>query len=154
MLRFDIDKLTYNDPEGRPSQSSAWGQTDVYTGNTLTGHDFPEGCTKRRSLRMLRTAIRRHDVVKNRVAGAGLLAGHPFAPDYFAGITGSTRAEGCCASCRMVLLALTKVCANLMSSPVLKLRSKRGKLLLEISTRSEWPRKNTLLVAQRSSVIS
>src|SRR6516225_9014381 len=64
--------------------------------------------------------------------------------DYLGGMTGSTRAEGCCASWRIVLLAVTKVCANRISSPVLRLRSKRVKLLLEISRRSEWPRRKTL----------
>ena len=37
------------------------------------------------------------------------------------------------------MVAGTKVCANLISSPVLRLRSKRGKLLLEISSRRVWP---------------
>ena len=34
--------------------------------------------------------------------------------------------------------------------PVLRLRSKRGKLLLEISRRNVWPFLKTLLVDQRS----
>src|SRR5580692_4085720 len=75
-------------------------------------------------------------------------------PNYFHGITGSISAEGCCTSWRIVLVAATEVRPNLISSPVLRLRSKRGKLLLEISRRSEWPRRKTLLVAHRSTEIS
>jgi len=44
---------------------------------------------------------------------------------------------------------LTEVAAD---SPVFRLRSKRGKLLLEISRRMRWPARKTLLVVQRSQI--
>src|SRR5205807_7053765 len=69
--------------------------------------------------------------------------------NYF-GITGSTSADGCCVSCKMLFVAETKCLANLISSPVPRLRSNRGKLPLAISRRSECPRRNTLLVPHRS----
>ena len=47
----------------------------------------------------------------------------------------------------MAVSHLAELAAN---SPVLRLRSKRGKLLLEISRRMRWPARKTLLVAQRS----
>src|ERR1043166_6553569 len=68
--------------------------------------------------------------------------------NYFDGMMGSTSVEGCCASCRIVLVAETKLWANFISSPVFRLRSKRGKLLLEISRRNVCPFRKTLLVAQ------
>ena len=46
-------------------------------------------------------------------------------------------------------------CSSVSSAngrPVLGLRSKRGKLLLEISMRIEWPARNTLLVTPASIV--
>ena len=48
-------------------------------------------------------------------------------------------------------MAETEVRAYLIGSPVFRLRSKRGKLLLEISRRNVWPFRKTLLVAQRST---
>src|SRR5450631_4525204 len=68
------------------------------------------------------------------------------------GTTGRTRAEGCAASCRMVLVALAHLAEVAAGSPVFRLRSKRGKLLLEISRRRRCPARKTLLVAQRSIV--
>jgi len=71
----------------------------------------------------------------------------------------STNAEGAAPTQRGLgvvenhIAAAHDVRANLISSPELRLRSKRGKLLLAISRRIEWPRRNTLLVAQRSIVI-
>jgi len=47
----------------------------------------------------------------------------------------------------MVLVAGSIFVDVAWSSPVLRLRSKRGKLLLEISRRSRWPARKTLLVA-------
>src|SRR5579862_210012 len=52
------------------------------------------------------------------------------------GKTGKTKAEGCLASCRMVLAAFTIRIPLLCSSPVFKFRSKRGKFELEISSRN------------------
>src|ERR1035438_9720648 len=45
----------------------------------------------------------------------------------------------------MVWLAFTRRVSPAMAPPVLGLRSKRGKLLLEISTRMRWPLRNALL---------
>src|SRR5882672_401870 len=78
---------------------------------------------------------------------SGAVGGSAFA-NYFGPMIGRTSAEGCCSSCRIVLCAATKLRADFISSPVLKFRSKRGKLLLEISNRREWPRRNRLLVPQ------
>src|ERR1700756_3665197 len=86
------------------------------------------------------------------VVGPGIDSRHLFS-NYFAGMTGSIRADGCWESCKMVLAAETKCRADLISSPVFRLRSNRGKLLLEISRRSECPRRNTLLVPHRSTEI-
>src|ERR1700730_10874064 len=65
--------------------------------------------------------------------------------------TGSKSAEGCAASCRIVFLAEIKSRLVACSAPVFRLRSKRGKLLLEASRRSTWPFLKTLLVAHRST---
>jgi len=47
-------------------------------------------------------------------------------------------------------VAVTILAEVAADSPVFRLRSKRGKLLLEISRRMRWRVRNTLLVAQRS----
>src|SRR5260221_13451446 len=70
-----------------------------------------------------------------------------------AGITGSKSAEGCSASCRIVLVAETNSRLVACSAPVFKLRSKRGKLLLETSRRRMWPFLKTLPVAHTSTEI-
>src|SRR5580693_9971781 len=67
-----------------------------------------------------------------------------------AGITGIQSAEGCSASCRIVLVAETNSRLVACTAPVFRLRSKRGKLLLETSSRRRWPFLKTLLVAHRS----
>ena len=51
------------------------------------------------------------------------------------GTTGSIRAEGWVLSWRMVFVAVTHLAEFAAGSPVLRLRSKRGKLLLESSSR-------------------
>src|SRR5215467_1595382 len=51
------------------------------------------------------------------------------------GTTGSIRAEGWVLSWRMVFVAVTHFAEFAAGSPVLRLRSKRGKLLLESSSR-------------------
>ena len=53
-------------------------------------------------------------------------------------------------SWKMVFVAVTQVAESAARSQVLRLRSKRGKLLLESSSRRRWPVRKTLLVAQRS----
>src|SRR5215469_5945993 len=69
------------------------------------------------------------------------------------GITGITSAEGCSVSCRIVFVAETNSRLVACSAPVFKLRSNRGKLLLETSSRMMCPFLKTLLVAHRSTVI-
>ena len=51
------------------------------------------------------------------------------------GTTGSSSRDGCDWSCRIVCVALTTVASRPKTPPVLGLRSKRGKLLLETSRR-------------------
>src|SRR5580704_16707534 len=55
------------------------------------------------------------------------------------GTTGRIRAEGRVLSWKMMFVALTHVAEFAASSPVLRLRSKRGKLLLESSIRRRCP---------------
>src|ERR1035441_9201614 len=62
---------------------------------------------------------------------------------------GRIRALGYSLSWRMVLVALTNWLSVAADLPVLRLRSKRGKLLEETSTRMMWPLRNTLLVDHR-----
>ena len=52
---------------------------------------------------------------------------------------GKTRTEGCSASWRIVFLAVTHTRAEAISSPVFVFLSKRGKLLLLISSRIRCP---------------
>jgi hypothetical protein len=60
-----------------------------------------------------------------------------WSPDSSSHLTsGSTSADGCSASCTIVFVADTKRFAPTFSSPVFMLRSKRGKLLLDTSSRS------------------
>src|SRR6516225_9865111 len=66
------------------------------------------------------------------------------------GTTGRIRAEGWVLSWKMVFVAVTHAAEFAASSPVLRLRSNRGKLLLESSSRRRWPARKTLLVAPRS----
>ena len=69
------------------------------------------------------------------------------------GTTGSIRAEGWVLSWKMVFVAVTHLAEFDAGSPVFRLRSKRGKLLLETSRRMMWPFRKTLLVAHRSTEI-
>src|SRR5262249_54284251 len=68
------------------------------------------------------------------------------------GTIGRIRADGCSVSCRIVFTAGTKRFACAESSPVFGFLSKRGKLLLLISTLTRWPRRKTFEVDQRSIV--
>ena len=68
------------------------------------------------------------------------------------GITISTRQDGCATSWYTVWLAFTSFPACSTALPVFELRSKRGKLLLEISRRIRWPFRNTLPVTPASIV--
>src|SRR6185503_5249496 len=74
---------------------------------------------------------------------------------YFPDTMGSTSADGCSASCSTTLVALTNVLGASLdftyrSAPLFRLRSKRGKLLLDTSSRNTCPFLNTLLVAHMS----
>ena len=60
--------------------------------------------------------------------------------------------DGWAESCRMVWRVGLNSVSAAMTPPVLVLRSKRGKLLLETSSRTLCPALNTLLVAHRSMV--
>src|SRR5712691_864367 len=72
-------------------------------------------------------------------------------PTYL-GTMGSVIWEGYCALCRMVCNAGLSSASSAIRRPVLGFRSKRGKLLLEISTLIRCPALKTLLVAHRSIV--
>src|SRR5215469_18264398 len=87
---------------------------------------------------------------RNRLSRERLLDWLVLHPTIAQGTTGSISAEGWVLSWKMVFVAVTHVAECAPSSPVLRLRSKRGKLLLETSSRSRWPVRKTLLVAQRS----
>ena len=63
---------------------------------------------------------------------------------------GRVTKEGCWASCRIVCNATLKLASWAMILPALVLRSKRGELLLEISSRILCPALKTLLVTHRS----
>src|SRR5262252_2115943 len=52
----------------------------------------------------------------------------------------------------MVFVAIVDLAEFAADSPVFRFRSKRGKLLLEISKRIRWPVLKTLLVAHRSII--
>src|SRR5690348_13556426 len=76
---------------------------------------------------------------------------------YFPDTMGSTSADGCSTSCSTTLVALTNVLGASLdftyrTAPLFRLRSKRGKLLLDTSSRSTCPFLNTLLVAHISMV--
>src|SRR3954466_4026451 len=71
---------------------------------------------------------------------------------YRAGTIGRISADGCSASWRILFVAGTCREALPFSSPVLRFRSNRGKLLLDTSSRSTCPLRNTLLVDQASIV--
>ena len=73
---------------------------------------------------------------------------------YLAGATGKINALECAPSSRIVFVAFTKCESWAPLLPVFKLRSKRGKLLDDTSSRIRWPFKNTLLVDQRSILYS
>ena len=60
------------------------------------------------------------------------------------GTTGRISRDGCCASCRIACAARRTAPSSPNTPPVLGLRSKRGKLLLEISSRMRWPARNRL----------
>src|ERR1051326_1922177 len=78
--------------------------------------------------------------------------------NYSGGTRGKINADGCSASCRMILVAETKPAPSFAYStlfegkanPVFRFRSNRGKLLLEISSRNTCPFLKTLLVAHKS----
>ena len=61
--------------------------------------------------------------------------------------------EGCVASKWTVFRATCVRVCRPIASPVLGLMSKRGKLLLEMSTRMRWPALKMLLVGVNSIVI-
>jgi len=70
------------------------------------------------------------------------------------GTMGRIRVLGWAASWYTVFVALVKVTSVDAGLPVLRLRSKRGKLLEETSRRMMWPLRKTLLVDQRSILYS
>src|SRR5713226_2990364 len=71
----------------------------------------------------------------------------------YQGTIESSSAEGCALSWKIMFVAFTMRVARACSSPVFRLRSKRGKLLLETSSRSLCPARKTLLVAHRSTAM-
>ena len=73
---------------------------------------------------------------------------------YSRGMRGRVTWEGYSASWKIVCRAGTSRVSDPMGPPVLALRSNRGKLLLETSSRIRCPFLNTLLVAQRSMAYS
>src|SRR6266849_2870676 len=70
----------------------------------------------------------------------------------YRGTIGRVICDGYWTWCRMVCNAGFRSLSSATRFPVLGLRSKRGKLLLAISTLMRCPALKTLLVAQRSSV--
>lgn len=65
---------------------------------------------------------------------------------------GSKTNEALSFSWKTVWRATSQVVPSPKASPVLRLRSKRGKLLELISSPMRWPGRKTLLVAHRSMV--
>jgi hypothetical protein len=67
-----------------------------------------------------------------------------------AGMIGRMRREGYSRLCLTVCFAEMKFTSDAILFPVFGLRSKRGKLLLEISSLMRCPVKNTMLVGRES----
>ena len=78
----------------------------------------------------------------------------PAASGASGGTTGRISRDGCAASCRMVCSAFCTAASSPKTPPVFGLRSKRGKLLLDTSSRMRWPALKRFDVAPRSIVIS
>src|SRR5258707_8519010 len=71
---------------------------------------------------------------------------------YLPGTIGKINAEGRLWSWKITFVAEINCCPDSGCSAVFRLRSNRGKLLLEISRRRAWPLRKTLLVDHRSMV--
>ena len=72
----------------------------------------------------------------------------------YRGITGNVRCEACSGPWRTVCSATTISASMPGRCPVFRFRSKRGKLLLDTSTRSLCPALKTLAVSHRSMAYS
>src|SRR5579859_1912229 len=92
------------------------------------------------------------------VSGRGYLAEHPERtsgpPVQFVGMIGRVMCDARAASWKMVWVATIASSSTSLpiGSPLFKLRSKCGKLLLEMSTRTRWPALNSMAVCHRSIV--